>query len=97
MAVLEDRGGVVLGGDVVVERLAALEGAPPEVAAAAGVDAVGRRGDVDLLDAALADVGDPQVAGLGIEAVAPRVAQADRPDLAAGAFGADEGVVGGIV
>ncbi len=94
MAVLEDRAGVVLRGDIVVERLTAFERAPSEVAAAAGVDAFGRRGHVDLLDAALTDVGDPQVAGLGIEAVAPRVAQADRPDLAAGTLGADEGVVG---
>src|SRR5690606_33165659 len=42
--------------------------------------AVGRL-EVDLLDRVLADVADVEVAGQAVEAEAPRVAQAERPDL----------------
>ena len=39
--------------------------------------------DVDLLPVALADVADPQVAGLAVEAPAPGIAEAERIDLRA--------------
>ena len=41
--------------------------------------------DVDLLDLVLADVADPEVAGLAVEAGPPRIPQAVAPDLLAAA------------
>ena len=55
----------------------ALELPPAVVRGSAGVRS---QRAVDLLVAILADVADPQVAGLAIEREAPRVAQAERPD-----------------
>src|SRR5207248_3364168 len=51
--------------------------------------------DVDLLVEVLADVAEPQLAGLAIEAEAPRVAQAVGVDLRPRAGGRDEGVARG--
>jgi hypothetical protein len=78
-----------------VELGIALVGAPAEVQPLAGIDAVGRRRDVDLLDRALADVGDLQVAGLGSNEKRHGLRRAERPDLGAGAVDPDERVVGG--
>src|SRR5207249_7683221 len=46
-----------------------------------------------LLPRVLAHVADPQIAGLAIERVAPRIPQTVRPDLRPRAGPADEGVV----
>src|SRR6478752_2152302 len=54
----------------------ALAARPAEVPAALAC-----RDAVDLLDGVLADVTDPEVAGLGVDRGAPRVAHAVRPDL----------------
>ena len=51
--------------------------------------------DVDFLVQVLADVADPEVMGQRVEAVAPGVAQAGRPDLGADVGAPDEGIVGG--
>jgi len=48
---------------------------------------------VDLLPCILADVGDKQVTGGAVEAEAPRVAQAIRPDLWSGVSAVAEWVV----
>src|SRR6186997_1343045 len=52
----------------------------------AEVDEPGRRSrqPVDLLDLALSDVADPEIARDAVEAVPPRVAQADRDELGRG-------------
>ena len=71
------------------EAFEALDAVPPEVQAA-GAGA----GDVDLLPAPLADVADPQVAGLAIERHPPRVAQPEVPDLGQGVGLVHERVVG---
>ena len=64
------------------ERVAArtLHDRPAEVQAALAGLAL----DVDLLDLVLADVADPEVPGLRVEARPPRVAQAVVPELLAG-------------
>ena len=80
---------------VVVEAFIAFEGAPSEAEAFAGIDTVGRRGDVDLLERVLTDIGDPEVTGGAIEGESPRVAQPARPDPSVGTVLADEGIVGG--
>jgi len=49
--------------------------------------------DVDLFPRVLADVGDVQVSSQPIEAEAPRVAQAEGPDLRQGVVDVDERVV----
>ncbi len=63
MVVDEQRRHGTVGGLVVVEALEALEGAPPEVGAPCCVAPVGGDRAVDLLEVALADVADPEVAG----------------------------------
>src|ERR1043165_7759363 len=94
VAVLEDRHGEADGravgrGVVAVRRFHQT----PAVVLAAGA---ARGLQVDLFILVLADVGDPEVAGLAIEGEAPRVAQAVRPDLAAraGARGERVGEIG---
>ena len=59
------------------------EAAPPLVDVPAEVDEPGRRArqPVDLLDLALSDVADPEIARRAVEAVPPRVAQTDRDEL----------------
>src|SRR5262249_14264938 len=64
---------------------------PPAVVLAAFA---GGRLEVQLLDLVLADVGDVEVAGLVVEGVPPRVAQAEGPDLGSGARPARERVAG---
>ena len=66
---------------VAVHALGALEGAPAEVLGRL----VGLEQDaVDLLDAVLADVADPQLAERGVEGEPPRVAQAAEHDVPCG-------------
>ena len=93
MGELPHRGRVAIVWLVVVEPVGAFERAPSVVHPPAGT-AAGKR-DIDLLPFALADVANPQVTGHAVERVAPRVAQADRPDLGSGIVDADVWVVGG--
>ncbi len=65
----------------------ALEATPAVVRAADAGDF-----EVHFLDRALADIADQQVAGLAVEAPAPRVAQSVAPDLVAG--GGDRAAAG---
>ena len=62
----------------------------------AEVDACARaRGDpVDFFGRVLADVAEPQVASVAVEAEAPWVSQADREDFGACARGGGVGVIG---
>ena len=66
-------------------RVRALEPVPPEVDALARVAAAVAPQPVDLLPLVLADVADPEVAGVAVEREPPRVAQPVRPDLGPGA------------
>ena len=79
---------------VVVEPLEALERAPSEVRALGPLTTRRSAPTVDLLEVTLADVTDPQVAGIAVEREAPGVAQSVRPDLGSAALVADERVVG---
>src|SRR6266511_4505419 len=74
-----------------VEATSSFQPVPAEVRAGGPA----QRDGVDLLHDVLADVADPKVAGGAVEREAPRVAQAKRPDLGAGAPPAHERVVGG--
>src|SRR5207247_6874278 len=56
---------------------------PPAEIDAATVARAGRCGAVDLFVLRLSDVADPEVVRGAVEREAPRVAQADRPDLVA--------------
>ncbi len=49
--------------------------------------------EIHVLPRVLPHIGDVQVAGLAVEAEAPRIAQARRPDLGPGALLVDEGVI----
>src|SRR5262249_52173810 len=82
--------GVVAGAAREAGAGEALHAAPAVVVAA-----LASRLEVDLLDRVLADVADPQVAGLAVEAPAPGVAHAVVPDRGHEAGIAHEGVVGG--
>src|SRR5262249_35066474 len=77
LVTLLDEGQHGAGGVRRTVRVRAFESVPTEVRAGlfAGREAV------DLLPRALPDVGDPQVAGLGVEREAPRVPQPVHPDL----------------
>src|SRR5262245_2151961 len=80
------------GGRAVEEWLVAVRALlerPPEVVAATD----GPRQEVDLLPLRLADVAEPEVARLAIEAPAPRIADAELPDLFAPAGAVDVGIV----
>src|SRR5262249_23328176 len=101
-AVAVAAGDRALSGRVVVfeDRVArparrALHGAVEDRRAFLGLPAVIAAGDagrlkIHLFARALADVGDEQVAALAVERDAPRIAQAERPDLAARAWRVDE-------
>src|SRR4029078_3825388 len=75
--------------------VAALEGVPAEVVAAAPLPPSRAAGDeVDLLDLVLADVADDEGAGSAVEREAPRIPQPIRVDLREGAGAPAEGIVG---
>jgi hypothetical protein len=62
---------------------------PPVVLSPRGIG----RLDIDLLPRALADVPDPEVAGLSVERVPPRIAQPVGPDLGSCVGATDERIV----
>ena len=76
-----------------MKAVGALEGAPSEVHAPPA--SVGGTSHVHFLPHVLPHVADPQVAVGRVEVEPPRVAQAVRPDLSAGAFHPDERIVVG--
>ena len=93
MVVDEDRSDGAVGGLVLVEAFVAFDRAPAVVDSLAGVEAIRRRRVVDLLEVALADVGDPEITRGRRTRIATGCA-AVRPDRRVGAGRADERVVG---